>query len=231
MANKKEEKTNLIAIIVPSIVTAIVGVIAAFLSYQAGLNQITIPLHATQTAEARQLLFTETQTSSATINLQDVVPIAIDSAEAAQPTGVFVAKGDIVSISAVRGTWTVERELFPDDLRNKLSPDVQENIAPETWMNWWDETDASGSDYLCSATDNCPILNYRLGALIARIGKIYYTIGNNCSFVATETGQVFLQINENEDKLLDNFGILAIDIAKGSNDPSTISTNCGVPYP
>jgi Trp operon repressor len=42
---------------------------------------------------------------------------------------------------------------------------------------------------------------------------------------------VFLQINESENELSDNFGILAVEITKGRNDLNTISTNCGVPYP
>lgn len=54
MASKKEEKTNIAAVVLPSIIAAIVGIISGTLSYQAKLKEITIPLNATQTVEARQ---------------------------------------------------------------------------------------------------------------------------------------------------------------------------------
>ncbi|MFN8412553.1 MAG: hypothetical protein U0Z26_09220 [Anaerolineales bacterium] len=59
MAGKKEDKTNILTVVLPAVITAIVGIIGATLSYKAGLNQITIPLNATQTAEARQSLVSQ----------------------------------------------------------------------------------------------------------------------------------------------------------------------------
>jgi len=133
--SNKDEKSNVTVAILPAIILALAGLIGSFLSYKAGIATIQIPLNATQTAEARQSLVTGTPPVSPTMNNPANVPIAIDSTVALQPTGIFVTEGDVVNIKVVGGKWTVYRTAFPDEVRNELSPEAQEKIVPEIWMN------------------------------------------------------------------------------------------------
>lgn len=222
---KKGDKTIAAstAVIMAAVIAAAAGIISSVLSYRAGIATIELPLHATQTAEANQ-----SYTSTAN---QVNIPIAVDASKPWQPTGVFATIGDIVNITVVGGKWTLARKPFPDEVRDELSNEAKDKLASEIWMNDWRETDGSGSASLCNSIEDCPIYNYRAGALIARIGNTNYTVGNKCSFIAADTGQVFLQTNDFSSAYYDNFGVLAVEINLGVKNTSPVATSCGKPYP
>lgn len=53
MTKNKNNKKDYYILVVPTIITAIVGIISSFLTYNLGISNIQIPLNATRTAEAR----------------------------------------------------------------------------------------------------------------------------------------------------------------------------------
>lgn len=73
IANKK---WDLAGKVLPVAVTAIAGIIVAFLTYQSGINSVKIPLNATQTAEAKLILTapTVTPTGSAKMEITEAPP-------------------------------------------------------------------------------------------------------------------------------------------------------------
>jgi len=227
---KNKSSVNVAIVVLPALITAIAGVIAAYFSYSAGVEAVRIPLNATQTAETEAGLSGNAPVAS-NIN----IPIAIDSTPGWHPTGMTVKKGDFVKIEVVAGKWTAYREPFPEDVRNQLSEEANNELSYEIFMNWYPATDGSGdpSEDLCEAEDNCPLLGQKTGGLVALIGKAKYFIGNKCVFIATDSGQIFLQINDNPKEPTGNFGVLAVTVEFSDIYDSTnpISSGCGMPNP
>jgi len=226
MTKNKRSNTPLASIsvaILPAIIAALAGVVGAYFSYSAGVDAIRIPLMATQTAEAKHTPIT----AVTQINGQPNVAIAVDSTKTWQPTGIFVTKGDTINIRVVGGKWTTWREKISDNLRAKL-PNNEDAKTAEIWINWHLERNGSGSSNAICVDDNCPLPDQSLGLLVARIDNTTYIVGTTCSFLATETGQIFLQINDYF--FSDNGGILAVEVNSDRFDTFPTSAGCGAAY-
>jgi len=110
-----------------------------------------------------------------------------------QDTGIFVARGDEVSIQYVSGRWTY-------------------------WLGQVPYLDASGdSGYICAnymRSSECvePAPDFPIGALIGRIGTHLLKIGNALSFASDEEGYLLLRINDGDNGLYDNAGILTVQV-------------------
>lgn len=155
-----------------------------------------------------------------------VAPVAISGAKGEwQPTGVAVLAGQVVTMHVVGGGWTVSRKEVPRDVYTHLPPPLNE--GNQVWRYAWSETNGTGFDS-CTGSD-CPLINAPTGALIAKIGGTRYVINDRCVFAVTESGDVFLRMNDND--MRDNGGVLAVDIKIGPADASNNSQNCGAPIP
>jgi Domain of unknown function (DUF1772) len=101
-----------------------------------------------------------------------------------QPSGVRVAAGRPLTIAYVSGTIQ----------------DRETAIA-----------DAGGSDYVCGAPDCCePAPNSRRSALLARVRGEIVTIGNRVTFTPRTAGPLELRINDCDEGLFDNSGVLKV---------------------
>ena len=68
-----------------------------------------------------------------------------------------------------------------------------------------------GSDYICGSADCCePMPNERRSALIARVEGRIFVVGNRTRITSPEAGRVFLRINDCDEGLADNVGVLEV---------------------
>ncbi|RME91454.1 MAG: hypothetical protein D6770_00305 [Anaerolineae bacterium] len=68
-------------------------------------------------------------------------------------------------------------------------------------------TDASGSGYVCGHAGCCePLPEAPRGALIGRLGREVFYIGNGGEFTAPASGRLFLRMNDCDEGLYDNHG-------------------------
>jgi hypothetical protein len=178
-------------------------------------------------------LFLNEQTGSrgslSSSELEQPVTYAVDSKDKWQDTGVLVENGQYVTIVVTKGNWTWWREEFPSEVREQIPEELRDDIRIDTWMNMWSENDGRGyRDRECEH-ENCPVIDGAAGALVARIGNSMYVIGNSCNFLAVSSGSLFLTINDNQDRLEDNYGVLGVEIrVQNDPDPNIINfQGCG----
>ena len=70
-----------------------------------------------------------------------------------------------------------------------------------------------GADYVCGSADCCePMPNERRSSLIARVEGHVFVVGNRTRFTAPQAGRLFLRINDCDDGLTDNGGVLEVRI-------------------
>ena len=202
-----------------AIIGAIATVVAAAISYSAGVNATKIPIQASQTAAAaapaiiNTVVVTESALDGATSEspLLQGIALAVDSQQGWQSAGLVVHANDIVSVEVVGGAWTGWRD-----------NDSKEFV--------WTENSGYGfSSYiLCGQGSNyvsdCPMENANVTALVAKIGTSRYEIGIGCTFRSLENG--VLEFTINDDGHFDNFGVLAVKVSK--NEARVIDEdNCG----
>lgn len=92
MTKGKKSTADIATALIPAALTAMVGIIAAFLSYRAGVDAIRIPLMATQTAEAKSTpvaVLTVTQSVKVTPTVENKI-LSIEGV----PFKVFAYSGD-----------------------------------------------------------------------------------------------------------------------------------------
>ncbi len=208
---KKDDKASITITILPAIIAALVGIISSILSYKAGIATIQIPLNATQTAEARQIIATNTPVSNVT---SVDVPIAISSQKGWQSTEIYLNIGDKIEISVVDGKWTPYRRLLPSD-EQALLTEAFRNL--ETFVNGMYETNGKGGS-TCNKLniDGCPITDGNWGALIARIGiNSPFVVGERVTLTVSDSDVLQLRMNEVDSALDNNFGVLAVIIKVG----------------
>lgn len=127
-----------------------------------------------------------------------------------QTTGFSVSRGEKILIKVVSGQWNAaDGFLLDNDGRGYGYSCAQSAVA-----NKDDET-------------RCPLRNYSLGALIASIGKTKYGIGKGCTFVATDNGDVFLRMNDNNS--MSNSGELTVELSRTPTATISDQKVCGQP--
>ena len=141
-------------------------------------------------------------------------PIAVDSTKDWQDTGIYLMKGDAVSIVVVGGKWTIYRLPLDAKLKQQLGDDM---VDAPIWIYVRGENAGEGEPTrFCQGAD-CPVPGGNFGALVARIGRGEpFQIGNAKTFTATAEGDLLLRINdgyrEGTVNLEDNSGVLAVDV-------------------
>jgi hypothetical protein len=143
--------------------------------------------------------------------VSSTVPIAVDATKDWQNTGFSVTRGDIIRVSVVGGKWTSARRSFPSDIRPQL-PEIFRGA--EIWVNYTPENSGDGSQPSCN---DCPMPSVKIGALVGRIDtNDAFAIGNATIFTASQSGTLYLRINDGRKEgttdLDDNAGILAVEI-------------------
>jgi len=213
--------------VVPAIIAALAGIIGSYFSYSAGIEAIRVPLNATQTAEAKQPLVTQAVTPTQFTQVTSA-PIAVDSRQSWQATGIQISEHDTVNIKVTGGQWTTARDKIPAEWKEQLKGANGYYENSQIWINWQIESDGSGSSSIFCKNTSCPMPNFNVGILVARIGNVVYSIGNSCSFTVEESGQLFLMVND--DDLSSNAGVLAVAINLNQNDYIQKSSVCGNTY-
>lgn len=110
-----------------------------------------------------------------------------------QNTNVYITNNDDVLIQYVSGQWT-------------------------HWKGTVPMSDASGKyGYVCAdamAASSCvePVPDFRTGALIGQVHRRLLRIGNRLQFTSTDTGYLFLRINDADIGLSDNAGSITVKI-------------------
>ena len=74
-------------------------------------------------------------------------------------------------------------------------------------------TNGAGSDYVCGSADCCePMPNERRSALIGRVEGQVFFVGDRAHITSVKGGRLFLRINDCDDGLGDNSGVLEVRI-------------------
>ena len=212
MPNKKSHNTNTNVVIWPAVITALAGIIAAFLSYRAGIATIQIPLSATQTAESKQPSLILTSPVTPIENQRTSVPIAIDSTKDWLNTELMVEKGDTISIQVVGGRWATSRFLLSPAEKEGLPDAIKEQ---QIFRYPQYEQNGQGLPESCQyyTVQNCPVPGSPWGALVVRINyDSPFFAGSKNVFVSPMNGYIFLGINDDPNYLEENFGVLAVVI-------------------
>lgn len=167
--------------------------------------------------------------SNATRLLSTTTPIAIDSTKGWQSTGIFIVRGDMVRVRVTGGNWTPWRDKFPDEFKGQLPDEVKQMQPKQIWIDRSEENDGSGVSQSCSAASggspDCPLPQFYSSALVAQIGNTKYGIGNSCTFFSESDGELQLRINDTA--LIDNAGILAVEIVIGQQSTNSNTLECG----
>lgn len=127
-----------------------------------------------------------------------------------QSTGFHVLRGEKILLEVVEGFWNAADGFLLDN-------------------------NGRGYGYSCAQsaiankddTTRCVLGEYTLGALIASIGRTRYGIGNKCTFTATDSGEVYLRMNDNNST--GNSGKLVIEISR-LHTTSALDNICGQPF-
>ncbi len=207
---KKSDQAVTIAVM-PAIILAVAGIIGSICSYKAGIDSIQIPIRATQTAQAMQI----TVNNSSNALDPSKVPVAIDAQQSWQSTGFQVSTGDVVSVKVVGGKWSGWRSAEGEF---KWPENAGEGFAVPVECG----SEFSAKNYV---QHECPVKQANVTSLVARVASTKYAIGNHCIFKVAADG--ILEFNINEDYKPDNFGVLAILIAKLDSPNVTLDNDCG----
>lgn len=227
------------------IAAILVASLAVFMAYQVGsqmermkIQPTLTTIYETATAQNNEIIFKSTALArlatqatdivsvSPTPILETIAPIAVDSTKPWQYSGLNIQQGDILTIHVVSGKWTIWRVPFPTDILDHLAADERNKVSGQIWINKWRETNGQGSS---PCRDHCPLPDFSTGGLLAKIGQTIYGVSDNCTFTATQSGRLFLQINDTA--FDDNAGILAVEVSIGKKDNPTSVRGCGAPYP
>lgn len=143
------------------------------------------------------------------------VPIAVDATKDWQSSAITVNRGDRVSIRVVGGKWTASRRHLTNDERENLPENVKNS---QIWVNCLLEDVGDGwEEMTCEdlELDGCPVPTGSIGALVAKIGTGEpFVIGSEGTFIASESGAIFLRMNDSSATLDDNAGVLAIEMIR-----------------
>jgi hypothetical protein len=173
-----------------------------------------ISIVAEKDAQISLVSVTETAQAAAMSIISSVRPsIAVDAAKDNwQPTGIMVERGDLVVIRVTGGLWT---------------PYNDPNEPNKNW-EWSDGRGYAGPCSTYVDPDSlCPVSNYTMGALVARIGNTKYGIGPSCIFKATDMGILHMRMNDNNSD--NNVGVLAVTVTIEQNVSDIPSDTCGKP--
>lgn len=112
-------------------------------------------------------------------------------------SGVAVAQGQTVSVSAVGRAFTTR----PWQVGSTYFP-------PNPGSGRAGESGPAGQIYTCTSWDagTCLVEGAPYGALVGRIGTTTFVIGDASSFVAPESGELELAVNDAAEWLFDNSG-------------------------
>ena len=126
----------------------------------------------------------------------------VDAKLAWQQTTSVININDSITIEVVNGLWT-----------------HQIGVAPYN--------NGTGGNYICSTIyppEQCvePLPQAPQGALIGKIGNQIFEIGNGTTITANQTGTLYLRINDGDNGLSDNDGILTVAISDFS-EPATFT--------
>ena len=138
------------------------------------------------------LIKTATKTPTPTATPTTPVIVQVDSRLPWQSSGVFVQANEIISLQVVDGQWT-------------------------DWIGVVPYNNGTGWDYICTdylPYDDCvePMPDERKGSLIGKIVNDFFAIGNGTSYTAQLGGELYLRINDDDNGLWDNDGILTVRI-------------------
>lgn len=120
--------------------------------------------------------------------------VTVDSRQRWQWSGIWLDRRAEVSLEVVGGQWTHQPGTF---LYNQ----------------------GEGSAYICADTlpiGQCfePMPYAPRGALIGRFGSMVFLIGRSTRFVAPEAGTLDMRINDDDNQVYDNDGVLIVRIAR-----------------
>lgn len=109
-----------------------------------------------------------------------------------QNTEIYVDKGHEIIITVLSGRWTQQKGSSPYN-------------------------SGEGGGYICTnvtSFSQCvePLPDFPQGGLVGRIGNQDFWIGNGNSVTALQTGTLQLRINDGDDGLYDNDGMLLIQV-------------------
>lgn len=109
-----------------------------------------------------------------------------------QNTEIYINKGNEITITVLSGRWTSQKGSLPYN-------------------------SGEGDNYICTNTTSfsqCvePLPDFPKGGLVGRISNQDFWIGNGNSVIALQTGALQLRMNDGNDGLYDNDGILLVQI-------------------
>lgn len=117
---------------------------------------------------------------------------SVDARKGWQNTQVRIYPGNQVEISVVDGKWTHWKGTQPDNT-------------------------GAGGGYVCARAMNpadCvePLPEFSTGGLIGRVGNVVFPIGIGTRWGSTVSGDLELRINDGDVGLLDNYGVIKVEI-------------------
>lgn len=118
--------------------------------------------------------------------------VQVDGGLSWQVTGVVVEANETLVVEVVDGEWS-----------------SQAGVSPYN--------NGTGTGYICAdflPPEDCvePLPEAPQGALIGRIGNHVFEVGSGTTLVAQQEGELALRMNDDDDGLFDNEGVLTVDI-------------------
>ncbi len=131
--------------------------------------------------------------STATDNFQ------VDATKTWQDTGVAISADTLLHLQVVDGLWT-------------------------HWKDFAPYNNGHGGGFICG-DPSCgePLPYSHQGALIGRVGNHVFEIGFEGLITTEDSGNLELRINDADNGLFDNDGILTVEMAQPEIDPSYVS--------
>ncbi|MEM7504823.1 MAG: hypothetical protein AAF417_22525, partial [Pseudomonadota bacterium] len=135
------------------------------------------------------------------------------------------------------GTGDVNSELPWQDMGILVEDNTQItiNVTAGTWTHWQGTrpyNNGNGEGGSCGfSTCTEPMPFFSKGALIGRVGDQIFGIGNGKTIDITSTGSLYLRINDANNGLFDNDGILTVSVQGPANTPTPTATHTNTPTP
>lgn len=125
----------------------------------------------------------------------------VDASQGWQATTIFINNNDEISLTVAAGEWT-----------------HQVGVAPYN--------NGTGGSYICAnglPPSSCaePLPEAPQGALIGRIGNHIFEIGSGATITANQSGELSLRINDADNGLFDNEGVLTVIVHDTEEDVLT----------
>lgn len=124
-------------------------------------------------------------------------PIHVNAAAGWTDTGASVAAGAVVDVSSIGRAfttrpWRIGETYFP----------------PQHGAGRAGESGPEGQPYTCTSWDagTCLVEGAPFGALVGRIGRTTFAVGDASSFTAPASGELELAVNDAAEWLFDNSG-------------------------